>query len=739
MSFTWKIFLRVFVILVCCASCCPQILNAGICTTYNGATGIAHIPSLRIGQSYYWVDLKHTGDIFRLLDMGAGEKMNACAEYDGNSMSVHIPCVDLKAASTYWVDFGVKCGEYIDLAITDLGVNTGDLVINEILAKDASDGSDWVELYVKGSQSINLADYFLADADHEKSSLPSVTLYPGQFYLIQATDDVPADGSAYVPFKLGTNDTLILYENENILDVFEWEEGDAPKGFSYGRLPDGTGVLQTLSPTPGAANAAGSTTNTQVLLNGNAISINGSGASAEGSILNITSAGKYTLSGSLTDGQIIVNTEDAAAVALVLNGVDIRCSTGSAIYVMNAEETVIVLADNTENYLSDGIYYTILAPETDEPNATVFSKDDLTVSGSGSLTVMGNYNDGIASKDDLVISGGAITVNSVDDGIRGKESLEITDGHITVNAGGQGLKSDNDDEEMGSISVEGGKIQVTSGGDAIHSTGSIVISGGYFSIASDDDAIHADASVKISGGEINISKSYEGIESTVITISDGTIRIVSSDDGINVVEANDGSGTNPQSMPGGTSGQDAFIPSRNCWLYINGGYIVVDAGGDGIDVNGSIEMTAGLVIVNGPLSDANSALDYDGSFKISGGFLVGAGSTGMAQAPDTSSSQNSLLINFNSPRQSGSLIHIRNSDGGGILTFAPSKRYQSVVFSSPDLLMSSTYEVYLGGRSTGTMNDGLYQNGVYTPGTEYTSFTVSSPVTKIGIGDHMPF
>lgn len=104
----------------------------------------------------------------------------------------------------------------------------------------------------------------------------------------------------------------------------------------------------------------------------------------------------------------------------------------------------------------------------------------------------------------------------------------------------------------------------------------------------------------------------------------------------------------------------------------------------------------------------------------------------MAQAPGTASTQNSLLLNFSAAQTAGSIIHIQNSSGSGILTFTPSKRYQSIAFSSPEIIRGSTYNVYLGGRSTGTVTDGLYENGIYTPGTKYTSFTVSGTVTTIG-------
>lgn len=565
-----------------------------------------------------------------------------------------------------------------------------------------------------------------------------------------------------------------------------------------------------------------STSVTGISLNGDSITVNGPGATSAGSTVTITSAGAYRISGTLNNGRILVNTEDQETVGIIFNGINISSLSTSPFYVMNAEKTVVVLAGDTENIITDGSSYIFDSAESDEPDAAMFSKDELTICGSGSLTVNGKYNDGIASKDGLEILNGDLNVNSVDDGIRGKDFLVVKGGRITVNATGDGLKSDNDeDTEKGYIAVESGILNITSGGDAfdaetsvritegtvnissgggssrsiaadasakgikgvasvtidggnininsaddaIHSNGSITVNGGTFALSSGDDGIHADTSLIINGGNIGIPKSYEGIESAAITLNNGNIHIVSSDDGINGAGGNDGSGmvpgpgitpvtgtipetgtipdngtvpgtgTRPGSgtMPGtGTMpGQDTFTSSGNYCLYINGGYIVVDAAGDGIDINGSIEMADGVVIVNGPTSSANGALDYDGSFRITGGFLVAAGSAGMVQAPGSTSTLNSVLLNFNSARQAGTLVHIQTATGNGILTFAPSKAYQSLVLSSPELLAGTAYDVYLGGSSTGTVTDSIYENGSYTPGTKYSTFTVSGVVTTV--------
>ncbi len=189
---------------------------------------------------------------------------------------------------------------------------------------------------------------------------------------------------------------------------------------------------------------------------------------------------------------------------------------------------------------------------------------------------------------------------------------------------------------------------------------------------------------------------------------------------------------NLASIPGGGPGQDAFSETGDYYLYINGGYVYVDANGDGIDVNGTIEMTDGLVIVNGPTENMNAALDYQGTFTISGGTLVAAGSAGMAQGFSETSTQNSVLVNFDTTLAAGTVINIQNANGVNMLTFVPTKSYQSVVFSSPEMKTGEEYIIYTAGSVSGDAPDGLATSGSYSPGIQHTSFTISSVVTRLG-------
>lgn len=522
-----------------------------------------------------------------------------------------------------------------------------------------------------------------------------------------------------------------------------------------------------------------------ITFDGVSIATTSDAVSIAGSVATITRAGNYRVSGSLTNGQLIVNTTDEATVRIILNNATMACATNAPISVEAADKVVLVLADNTHNTITDGSAYVFTSADVDEPNAAIYSKADMTIFGQGALTVNANYNDAITSTDGLIIKSGNITVTATDDGIRGKDYLIVKSGTLNITSTGDGLKSDNsDDLTKGYITIEQGTIKITSGGDAItaqknvaiadgvftltsgggssktitsttasckaiksvvlttisggvftissaddaiHSNSSVVIDGGTFAISSGDDGVHADSTLTINGGDLAISKSYEGIESAIITVTGGTTRIIASDDGLNVAGGADGSSTN------GRPGQNNFATaSGNYYLYMKGGYIYMNVGGDGVDVNGSAQMSGGTIVVNGPTDNGNGPMDYDGTFTISGGMLVAVGSSGMAQIPGTSSSQASVLFTFSS-KTANTMFHMQASDGTNVLTFVPIKSYQSVAFSAPALTSGATYDVYTGGSSTGTATDGLYTGGTYTGGTKVKTVTLSGVASKVSL------
>ena len=213
---------------------------------------------------------------------------------------------------------------------------------------------------------------------------------------------------------------------------------------------------------------------------------------------------------------------------------------------------------------------------------------------------------------------------------------------------------------------------------------------------------------------MNVTRSLEGLESALITINDGYVHLITSDDGINATA--EGSGEQADSS----------------YVYINGGYILVDAGGDGLDSNGNAMMTGGVLIVQGPTMNNNGPLDVNGEFEVNGGLLVVAGSSGMPGTPSTASVQNSIAVVLDAVQSGGTIIHIESESGEEILTYESPKDFQLFVFSSAALQMNSTYVVYVGGTSTGTVTNGVYSDGTYTPGTQIASLETSSNVTTFG-------
>lgn len=567
---------------------------------------------------------------------------------------------------------------------------------------------------------------------------------------------------------------------------------------------DGSTIEATVASSLVSDSSYSESNSTAVSFSDQAITVDGSGATADGSILTITQPGTYILSGTLSDGQVRVETADEADVQIVLDGATITNSTGAAIFVKSANSATITLAEGTINTLSDGETYTFEDSE-DEPDATLFSKSDLILNGTGTLVIDANYAHGIKGKDDVTIAEGTYEITSVGDAIKGSDSLFISSGTYTIDAGGDGLQSTNEEEEgKGTLTIEsgtfaitaasdgiqaatdlqilGGDFTITTGGgsansstvseawgtwaapteeatttteettsakglkatgsiaisggtflldtsdDSIHTNDTIQITGGDFTIASGDDGIHADNSLRIDEGTININQSYEGIEATEITLNGGDITLTSSDDGLNAAGGNDASAVS------GRPGENTFSSTAEGagLVTINGGTLVVNASGDGLDSNGSIEMNDGTVIVNGPTDSMNGTLDYDSTFNINGGTLIGVGSSGMAMTPSSSSAQ-SFLFTSSLPLSADEAIQITGPDGEVILTFEASTTAQSLVFSSPDLVNGSAYTITTGGTVSGDSTTGIYEDSSFSGG----SSTVEISATTEASGGQM--
>ena len=436
----------------------------------------------------------------------------------------------------------------------------------------------------------------------------------------------------------------------------------------------------------------------------------------------ITEGGSYELTGTITDDCVIIDAGDED-VELVLNNVTIENSEGPAIFVRSAGNATITLAAGTENLVSDGKDYS-LEDNSTTLDAAIFSKDDLFISGEGTLTVNGNYKHAIVGKDDVTVESGTLVITAVKKGIDGKDCVTIEGGDITIDSGKDAIHSENeDDATKGIITIEDGTLRISSG----------------------DDAIHAETQLAVNGGMILIEKCEEGLESADLVINDGTIELYANDDGLNAAGgtldstqngtqngaeqgAQEGqmpggmngqmpgmNGEMPQ-MPGGMNGEMSAMPGGRGGmgmlststgnLTINGGYIYINAGGDALDANGMLSVNGGVVLVDGPVNSGNGALDYDSTAVITGGVVIATGSSGMAMNFSQADGQASILAATGN-QNAGTSVAVVDESGKAVVSFTPSKSYQSVLVSAPGLQSGESYELVLGGSVKGADEHGF--------------------------------
>ncbi|MEE8815705.1 MAG: carbohydrate-binding domain-containing protein [Lachnospiraceae bacterium] len=429
------------------------------------------------------------------------------------------------------------------------------------------------------------------------------------------------------------------------------------------------------------------------------VTVSGDGAEVSGTTLTITKAGTYVLSGTCSDGQIVIDCGDEDKVQLVLDGLTLTNDDGPCILVKSADKVFVTLADGTENTLSDtGEAYAQEEDVEQNLDGVIFSLCTLTFNGSGTLRMNAGYDHAIVSKDDVKITDGTYEITAAGKGIAANDSIRISGGDLTITAEDDGLHTGNEDDD--------GK-------------GYIYICGGRLTISSGDDGIHAATALYVTDGVIDVTKSYEGLEGDSIDITGGTIRVVSDDDGLN---ASTGSGqemqgTMPQGGPGGGPGGGkapeqaesetvSVTPTRmgggggqteddGSYIRISGGDICIDAEGDGIDSNGALYIDGGTIIADGPDGAGNGALDVGSEAVITGGTVIAGGSSDMAVTFSDSSTQYSVLVYLDDTVSAGTEVTLRDADGNEILTYTPAKDISSVVFSS-SLLAEGTYTLRAG-------------------------------------------
>lgn len=539
-----------------------------------------------------------------------------------------------------------------------------------------------------------------------------------------------------------------------------------------------------------------------VTLSGDGITGETDGVAINGQTVTITAEGTYIFSGTLSEGQIVVDA-DKAKVQIVFDNVDITCASSAAVYVKNAEKVFVTLAEGAQNTLRNTDEY--VAIDDNNIDAVIFAKSDLTLNGTGSLTIVSAEGHGIVSKDDLKITGGTYDITAAGHALSGKDSVRIADGTFILTAEKDGIHAENaDDEEKGYIyiadgdftitsdgdgmdasnivQIEDGTFDITAGGgaansqkthesdmpgggmsqnierpdgesmpqmgekpdgenmpqdtttdesgtstkgikagggmylnggtyqinsadDSIHSNANIMIADGTYTLATGDDGVHADDALTVNGGTITVTESYEGLEGLTVTINDGTIDITARDDGINTAGGTDqsGFGTFGDHFKGMDSADDETeeTTDNEMWMELNGGYIHILAGGDGVDSNGDLTINGGEIYIDGPSDNGNSAIDYGdrSSAYVNGGMLVAIGSSGMAEGMSDSSKQEVLMVKLGEQMEAGD-VELTDSEGNVIVSYTALKSYDCVIISTAEVESGATYTLTTSGTMT---------------------------------------
>ena len=441
------------------------------------------------------------------------------------------------------------------------------------------------------------------------------------------------------------------------------------------------------------------------------------GVSVENGTITITSGGTYRLTGEY-NGQVKIEAVKTDTVRLVLDSAKITNSTGAAINVVSAAEAIIYTAAGTTNTVADEANYT--ATGDNDPDAAIYSTANLTLTGEGSLSVKGSYEEGIHTTGGLVIASGTLEVNAANTGIKGKDYVDITGGIVNVTAAQDGIKSTNtDDESMGFTRLSAGSVTVSAG----------------------DDGLKAPRTLEISGGTLNIEKSNEGIEAQYINILDGDVTVNSTDDGINASLKDSSSDTSSDTTSGtaagqqtqqnqngqvqqapagggaapggsqGSTGQNQNMPQPptdgampgggggtfevvDAAINISGGTVTVNAEGDGIDSNGTATFSGGTVTVNGPVAGGNNALDSNGDLLLNGGTVTAGSTSDMFEAPSSASTSGYLKITDSSALTQGSTVQVTDSSGTVVANYKiTTSGVQLVLVSNKNIVKGQSYTV----------------------------------------------
>ena len=430
----------------------------------------------------------------------------------------------------------------------------------------------------------------------------------------------------------------------------------------------------------------------EITLNGNSATVSGKGASVSGSVVTVSKKGTYVIRGSLENGQIIVDTDKDSKVQLVLENATIHCRSSAAIYVRQADKVFLTLPEGTENTLSSGETY--VAIDENDIDSVIFSKEDLTLNGSGSLLLQSPGGHGIVSKDEMTLTGGAITVQCAGHGLSGKDNVCIDGAALTIQAGKDGIQCDHDEDSgLGFVCILSGTFQIEAEGDGISASGTLEILGGSFDILTgggwENGEVHTDdfgpgfgggrpggmgggkpgssqggnanqttedsisnkglksgGGMALSGGSFLLNCADDAVHGNEnVTVSGGVFQIATGDDGFhadNALQISQGTITITESYEG-LEGQS---------IEISGGAITLKASDDGLNAAGGNDgsgMMGGrpggdmfavnencLISISGGVlfvDAAGDGIDSNGHLTVTGGDVTVEGPTAGANGP----------------------------------------------------------------------------------------------------------
>lgn len=408
------------------------------------------------------------------------------------------------------------------------------------------------------------------------------------------------------------------------------------------------------------------------------LTINGKGTLNLNSKGTKTTAIKVKNSLDIFDAKININTSN--------NGIkadEMIYLKGTSINITNAKDGIktdieAITEEEGDQYTKDPYAGYIYIENT---NLDIISSDDGV--SANSMLYIKNSNDNLIK---IKTNGGAPSkvTESSSDNCDGK-ALKTGGIKLVVNDVETDLVSQCDDNYL--LVIDGGKFEIDSNDDAIASKGNLIINNGNFNIATGDDAIHAEYYTKIYNGDIKITKSYEGIEGASVEIYGGNIDLTATDDGINAANS------------------DLRNWQNN--IYIGGGNILVNAQGDGVDSNGTIDFSGGKTIIYGPTENDNGSLDADDGILVKGGIILAFGSSGMVETPSSNSTQASIVYNANSKLSANTKFTMKDSDDNTLYELTPPKAYQSIVISTPELENNKSFTITVGSTSNSITINGI--------------------------------